>query len=138
MGMMKDFKDFAVRGNMMELAIGIIIGGAFSGLVKSLVADIFNPILGLVMGGLQLSDYMIILKEGYMGADGVEVAPVAITYGNFLTGVIDFIMLAFVVFLLVKAIANARKKQEEKPTEPAAPPQDVALLTEIRDLLAKG
>ncbi|GAB5465395.1 MAG: large conductance mechanosensitive channel protein MscL [Candidatus Kapaibacteriales bacterium] len=137
MGMMKDFKEFAVKGNMMELAVGIIIGSAFTAIVKSLVADIINPIIGIFLGDMALSEYMIVLKEGSVAADGTEIAPVAITYGNFLTGVIDFIIIAFVVFLLVKAIANLRKKEEEKPVEPAAPPQDVALLTEIRDLLSK-
>ena len=135
----QEFKKFAMRGNVIDMAVGIIIGGAFGKIVSSIVADLIMPAVGLLVGGINFSDMKWVIKEAVLDGE-TEVSPeVAITYGNFVQVVIDFIIIAFAVFLLVKgvnALANARKKEEEaKPAAPAAPPADIQLLTEIRDLL---
>jgi large conductance mechanosensitive channel len=129
MSMLKEFKEFAMKGNVVDLAVGVIIGGAFGKIVSSLVADIFMPILGLITGGINFSDMAIKLKDA--SADG-KVPAVLLAYGKFIQNTIDFIIVAFAIFLLVKAINSFKRKQEEAP---AAPPAQEVLLTEIRDLL---
>lgn len=135
----QEFKKFAMRGNVIDMAVGIIIGGAFGKIVSSLVADIIMPAVGLLVGGVNFTEMKWVIKEAVMDGETVVTSEVAITYGNFVQVLIDFIIIAFAVFLLVKgvnALANARKKEEEaKPAAPAAPPADIQLLTEIRDLL---
>ncbi len=127
MSMLKEFREFAMKGNVVDLAVGVIIGGAFGKIVSSLVADIFMPVLGLITGGINFADMAITLKE----AEGKTPA-VLLAYGKFLQNTFDFIIVAFAIFLLVKGINSLKRKQEAAP---AAPPAQEVLLTEIRDLL---
>lgn len=132
MSMIKEFKEFAMRGNVVDMAVGIIIGGAFGKIVSSFVADVIMPPIGVLLGGVDFSNLSLTIKEG---AEGV--APVVIKYGAFINTVIDFIIIAFAIFMAIKAMNSLKKKQEEAPAAPPAPPADVQLLTEIRDLLKK-
>ena len=129
--MLKEFKEFIAKGNMLDLAVGIIIGAAFTAIVDSIVKDLINPIIGL-FGTANLDNMKILLKQG-VDAKG-NPTEVTLNYGSFISHVISFLVIAFVVFLIVKA-AN-RFRRQEAPA-PAAPPEDVKLLTEIRDLLAR-
>ncbi len=127
MGMIKEFKEFAVKGNVVDMAVGIIIGAAFGKIVSSVVADVIMPPIGLILGGVDFSNLAIILKEA------VDKEPaVTLNYGKFIQTVIDFIIIAFSIFILVKGINSLKRKQEEAPAEP---PKQEVLLTEIRDLL---
>jgi large conductance mechanosensitive channel len=137
--MLKEFKDFAMRGNVVDLAVGFILGGAFSTIVSSLVTDILMPPIGMAMGGVNFSDL-------YIALDGVAYANLAaaqaasaptINYGNFIDNVISFIIIAFALFLIVKGMNSMKKAEAAAPAEPAVPPRDEVLLEEIRDLLAK-
>ena len=128
--MLKEFKDFAMRGNVVDMAVGIIIGGAFGTIVKSLVSDVIMPPIGMLMGGISFSDLAIPLGEGEGAA--------AINYGVFIDHVFSFLIVAFAVFMLIKALNSMKKKEEEKPAEPPKPSAEESLLTEIRDLLAKN
>lgn len=123
--MLKEFKSFAMRGNVIDLAVGVVIGAAFGAIVKSIVADIIMPIIGVITGGLDFSGLTYTFGEAI------------IAYGSFLQATFIFIVTAFALFLLVKGINKMKKKEEEKPTAPAAPAADIVLLTEIRDLLKK-
>ncbi len=135
--MLKEFKDFAMRGNVMDMAIGIIIGAAFGPIVKSLVSDVVMPPIGLLMGNVDFSNLHVALDgQDYASlAAAQEAGAVTVNYGLFINTVINFIIVAFVVFMLVKAMNAAKKKEEEAPAAPAAPPANEVLLTEIRDLL---
>ncbi len=134
----EEFKQFAIRGNVVDMAVGIIIGGAFGKIVSSLVADIIMPAVGMMMGGVNFADLKVVLKEAVMEGDKVITPQLALNYGNFIQMIIDFIIIAFSVFLFIKGLnAMKRKKKEEAPATPPAPPADVQLLTEIRDLLKK-
>lgn len=134
--MLQEFKDFAMRGNVVDMAVGIILGGAFGKIVSSLVADIIMPAVGLFVGGVNFTDLKITLKGPIMNGAEVISPAVTINYGQFLQVTFDFIIIAFAIFLMVKGINALHKKKEvEKPAEPAAPPADIQLLTEIRDLL---
>ena len=139
--MLKEFKEFAVKGNMVDMAVGIIMGAAFGTIVKSLVADIFMPIVGYFSGGLDFTNLFITLGgETYNTLKAAQDAGAAtINVGVFINNCIAFIIVAWIMFLLVKGM-NAAKKQaeEEEAAAPAEPPADVALLTEIRDLLKSG
>jgi len=137
MGMVKEFKDFAVKGNVVDMAVGIIIGGAFGTIVKSLVADVIMPPIGLALGGVDFTNLFVVLGEGsYDTLDAAKEAGAAsINYGVFMNNVISFLIVAFAVFLLVKGINSAKKKEAEKPKEPPKPAAEEVLLTEIRDLL---
>ena len=137
MGIIKEFQDFAVKGNVVDMAVGIIIGGAFGTIVKSLVSDIIMPPVGLLMGGVDFSDLFFNLGEGtYSSLEAAQEAgaPV-IAYGNFINNVISFLIVAWAVFMLVKAMNTLKKKEEEAPAEPPAPPKSEVLLEEIRDAL---
>jgi large conductance mechanosensitive channel len=137
--MLKKFQDFAVKGNAFDLAVGVIIGAAFGAIVSSLVGDIFMPIIGAVTGGLDFSNYFIGLSSK-VTADTLAEAKkqgAVLAYGNFLTIVINFAIVAWVLFLVVNTIQRLRQKEEAKPAAPAEPPRQEVLLTEIRDLLAK-
>mgnify|MGYP001475718887 CR=1 FL=1 len=155
MGLMKEFREFALKGNVMDMAVGIIIGGAFGIIVKSMIDDVVMPIVGIA-GKADFSNMYIPLTQA--AADGIEAAETAggittlpladarafgpvLAYGSFITVVINFIILAFAIFMMVKVMNTARKKFEREqaaaPAAPAAPPADVVLLTEIRDLLAQ-
>lgn len=133
---LQEFKQFAMRGNVVDMAVGIIIGGAFGKIVSSVVGDLIMPAVGLLVGGMNFSDLKITLKHAVMEGDKVITPTVSINYGNFIQVTIDFIIIAFAVFLLIKGVnAFNKKKKEEAPKAPAAPPADIQLLTEIRDLL---
>lgn len=137
--MLQEFKQFAMRGNVVDMAVGIIIGGAFGKIVTSVVSDIIMPPIGLLVGGVNFTELKVVLKEAVM-ENGAEVAPaVTLNYGNFLQVVFDFIIVAFAIFLMVKGMnaLNRKKAKEEAPAAPPAPPADIQLLTEIRDLLKK-
>jgi large conductance mechanosensitive channel len=135
MGMMKEFKEFAVKGNMVDLAVGIIIGGAFGKVVSSLVADVLMPPLGYLIGGINFTDIKISLKTPELPGKAAQI--VTINMGNFIQAMVDFTIIAFAVFLMVKAINHMNRKAAEEPAPPAAPTKDQELLTEIRDLLKK-
>jgi large conductance mechanosensitive channel len=129
MGMMKEFKEFAVKGNVVDMAVGIIIGAAFGKIVSSFVGDVIMPPIGVLLGGVDFSNLALTVKE----AAG-EVPSVVIGYGKFIQTVIDFTIIAFAIFIAVKAI-NSLKRKEETPTAPPEPPAQEVLLAEIRDLL---
>jgi large conductance mechanosensitive channel len=136
--MLEEFKKFALRGNVVDLAVGVIIGAAFSVIVASLVGDIIMPVIGAVTGGLDFSNYFVPLSKNVTAtayADAKKQGAV-LGYGQFLTAVINFLIVAFVLFLAIRAINKMEKREEEKPKPPEVP-ADVKLLTEIRDLLAR-
>ena len=137
MGMLKEFKEFAVKGNMVDLAVGIIIGGAFGKVVTSLVSDILMPPLGYLIGGINFTDIKIHLKAPALALMGKDAAEVTINVGNFIQSLVDFTIIAFAVFLMVKAINAMHRKAEAAPAAPAPPTKDQELLGEIRDLLKK-
>lgn len=132
MKMLQEFKAFAMRGNVVDMAVGIIIGGAFGKIVSSFVSDVIMPPIGVLLGGVDFTELSITLREA---SEGVEA--VTIKYGMFINTLIDFIIIAFAIFMAIKAINSLKKKEEEKPAAPPEPPADVKLLTEIRDLLKK-
>lgn len=137
--MLKEFKEFAMKGNVLDLAIGVIIGGAFGTIVSSMVNDVIMPIVGAIFGGLDFTNYFVGLSSA-VDAGTLEAAReqgAVLAYGSFLTAVVNFAIIAFVLFLVVKGVNNMKRKEEEAPAEPAAPPKQEALLEEIRDLLAK-
>lgn len=128
--MWKEFKEFAVKGNVMDLAVAVIIGAAFGKIVSSLVNDVIMPVIGLIVGGIDFTGLKIVLTP----VSG-DVAEVAILYGTFIQTVVDFLLIALSVFFVVKLLSKFKKKEEVKPAAPAPPPQDVVLLKEIRDIL---
>jgi len=132
MSMMQEFKKFAMRGNVMDMAIGIIIGAAFGKIISSVVGDVIMPPIGLLLGGVDFSNLAITLKAG---SEGVE--PVLLKYGVFINTVIDFLIIAFAIFIVVKAMNSMKKKEEEKPAAPPAPTKSEVLLEEIRNELRK-
>lgn len=135
--MLQEFKTFAMRGNVVDMAVGIIIGGAFGKIVSSVVGDLIMPAVGLLVGGVNFTDLKIVMKDAVLEGDKVIAPEVSLNYGNFIQVVFDFLIIAFAVFLLIKGI-NALNRKKEAPAAPAtppAPPADVQLLTEIRDLL---
>lgn len=139
--MLKEFKEFAMRGNVVDMAVGIIIGAAFGKIVDSLVKDVLMPPIGLLLGRVDFSNLFVVLKHGaapgpYATIDAAQKAgAVTLNYGMFVNNVISFVIVAFAVFLLVRAINRLRRKQEEKPAEAPPPAEDVLLLREIRDAL---
>ena len=139
--MIKEFQEFIARGNVMDLAVGVIIGGAFGKIVDSLVNDIIMPIIGAILGGLDFNNYFIGLSSAVTATSlaAAREQGAVFAYGSFFTVVLNFIILAWIIFLMVKGVNNVRKRVErQKPAaEAAPPPADVALLTEIRDLLAR-
>jgi len=137
--MIKEFKEFAVKGNVLDMAIGVVIGAAFGKIVSSLVADIIMPLIGLLVGGVDFTQWKWVLSAANEAAGKAEVA---ITYGNFIQVVFDFLIVAWCIFMVVKGInkvKDLKKKEEEAPAEPAEPvvPEDIQLLREIRDSLKK-
>ena len=137
--MLQEFKAFAMRGNVVDMAVGIIIGGAFGKIVSSLVSDVIMPPIGLLMGGVDFSNLFINLSDvAYTSVAAAEEAGAPIIkYGTFINTVLDFVIIAFAIFMVIKAMNSAKKKEEEKPAEPPKPSAEETLLTEIRDLLAK-
>jgi len=143
-GFLKEFRDFAVKGNAMDLAVGVIIGAAFGKIVDSVVKDLIMPVVNFILGGsVDFSNKFLVLSmpDGYTGsmtyADLTAAGATVLAWGNFLTILINFILLALVVFIIVKAVNSARRKEEAAPAAPAAPPEDLVVLREIRDLLRK-
>ncbi|MGI9263393.1 MAG: large-conductance mechanosensitive channel protein MscL [Gammaproteobacteria bacterium] len=130
MGMMQEFKTFAVKGNVIDMAVGIVIGAAFGKIVSSFVADVIMPPIGVALGGVDFSSLAWTVQE----AVG-ETAAVTVNYGAFIQTVVDFTIIAFAIFMVVKAINNMKKQEEEAPKAPPAPSKEEVLLTEIRDLL---
>lgn len=130
MSLISEFKAFAMRGNVVDLAVGVVIGAAFGKIVSSLVEGLIMPVVGVLVGGVNFADLAITLKEG---AEGVE--PVLLKYGAFLQTVVDFTIIAFAIFMVIKLMNRMQKKQEAAPAEPPPPSPEVLLLTEIRDTL---
>ena len=139
--MLKEFQEFISKGNVMDLAVGVIIGGAFGLIVSSLVGDIIMPLVGAVFGGFDFSNYFIALSSEVTATSLEEARKqgAVFAYGAFLTVIINFVILAWIIFMMVRAVNGLRRRMEaEKPAAPAAPPPaDVQLLTEIRDILAR-
>ncbi|WP_027002825.1 large-conductance mechanosensitive channel protein MscL [Hugenholtzia roseola] len=140
MGFVKEFKEFAVKGNVVDMAVGVIIGGAFGKIVTSLVNDVIMPPLGYLTGGVDFANLKLVLKKAVMEGETVTTPEVAISYGLFINNIVNFLIVALVIFAVVKAMNNLKRKKEAPPAPaPAAPPKptDVDLLIEIRDLLKK-
>jgi large conductance mechanosensitive channel len=135
MKIIQEFKEFAVKGNVVDMAIGVIIGGAFGKVVTSFVADVIMPPVGVLLGGVNFADLVIIIKEASKNAAGVDVPAVVISYGKFIQTIVDFTIIAAVIFLVIKLMNSFRRKELEAPTTPPAPSNEEILLAEIRDLL---
>lgn len=138
MSFIQDFKAFALKGNVVDMAVGVIIGGAFGKIVTSIVNNIIMPPIGVLTGGMDFTDLKLVLKDAVKEGDQVVSEAVTLNYGQFIQDVVDFLIIAFCIFLIVKGIAALSRKKEEKPAEPAPAPEPSAeekLLTEIRDLL---
>ncbi|MEI8195491.1 MAG: large-conductance mechanosensitive channel protein MscL [Phycisphaerae bacterium] len=133
MAFIKEFKEFVMRGNVVDLAVGIIIGGAFGKIISSLVSDVLMPPLGLLMGGVDFADKKIVLQHASLNPAGPP--EVAISYGKFINATIDFLIIAFAIFLMIKFVAMLHRKEAAAPAPPAAPSKQEVLLEEIRDLL---
>ena len=136
---MEEFKAFAMRGNVLDMAVGVVIGGAFGKITTSLVNDIIMPLISMLTGGINFSSWKLVLKQAVLDAQGAVVREEgAVNFGNTIAVILDFIIIAFAVFCMVKALNGLHRKKEEAPAEPPAPPEPSAeekLLTEIRDLL---
>ena len=140
MGMVKEFKEFAMRGNVMDMAVGIIIGGAFGKIISSFVADVLMPPIGVLLGGTDFTGLKIILKDKVVEADKVVKEAVTLNYGNFIQVTIDFLIIAFAIFMMIKMMNSMNRKEVPAPAAPAPPPEpsnEEKVLTEIRDLLKK-
>lgn len=133
MGIMKEFKEFAMRGNVVDLAVGLIIGAAFGKIVSSFVGDVLMPPLGLLIGGVDFTNLSVVLREA---TETVEA--VTLRYGAFIQTIVDFVIIAFAIFLVVKAMNTLKKQKEEAPQAPPPPSKEETLLAEIRDLLRQG
>lgn len=137
MSLIKEFKEFAVKGNVVDLAVAVIIGGAFGKIVSSFVNDIVMPPIGVLLGGVDFKDLSLTIRDAYTSEAGEEIAAVVLSYGNFIQNVVDFLIIAFVIFMAIKGINSMKKKEEVAPAAPPAPPKSEVLLEEIRDLLKK-
>jgi large conductance mechanosensitive channel len=139
---MQEFKEFAVKGNVMDLAVGVIIGGAFGKIVDSIVGDLIMPVVGRIFGGLDFSNYFLALKEVPPGvamtlAEVKKAGVPVFAYGSFITIALNFIILAFIIFIMIKQMNRLKREEAAAPTEPPPTPEDVVLLREIRDSLKK-
>ena len=133
MGLIKEFKEFAMKGNVMDMAVGIIIGGAFGKIVSSMVNDIIMPPIGIILGGVNFKNLSLVLKKA-----SAETPAITLNYGSFLNTVADFIIISFSIFIMVKWMNKLRKKEEAKPDKkPEKPAEDIIILKEIRDALQK-
>jgi len=132
MSVLKEFREFAVKGNMMDMAVGIVIGAAFGKIVSSLVNDVIMPPIGMLIGGVDFSDLAITLKA----AEG-DAAAVLLNYGMFINNVLDFVVVALAIFMVIRTMNRWKRKEAQAPAAPAAPPREQVLLEEIRDLLKK-
>jgi large conductance mechanosensitive channel len=138
--MLKEFREFAMKGNVVDLAVGVIIGAAFGAIVSSLVADLIMPIIGAATGGLDFSNYFIPLSAKVTAANLVDAKKqgAVLAYGNFITLTLNFVIIAFVLFIVIRLINQLKRHEEAKPAEPPKPTAEVVLLTEIRDILKKS
>ena len=132
MSFIKEFKEFAVRGNVIDMAVGVVIGSAFGKIVSSLVSDVMMPVIGVITGGINFTDFKIVLKEAHG-----EVAAVTLNYGSFIQTTIDFIIIAFCIFVAIKAINKLKREKPKAEEAPKEPSEDIKLLREIRDALKK-
>ena len=138
MGLVSEYKEFISKGNVVDLAVGVVIGGAFGKIVSSFVADIVMPPLGMLLGGVDFKELKYVMQEAVLDADGaVTQAAVSINHGMFIQNVVDFLIIALAIFFVVKGINNMKKKEEAAPAAPPAPSKEEVLLGEIRDLLKK-
>lgn len=136
--LLSDFKEFAMRGNVIDMAVGVIIGGAFGKIVSSLVNDIIMPVVGVITGGMDFKDLKYTLKDPVTDSLGVvQQEAVTFNYGMFIQNIVDFLIIAFCIFMAIRIMQKFRRKEEEKAAEPEKPAADIELLTEIRDLLKK-
>jgi large conductance mechanosensitive channel len=138
MSMIQEFKEFAMKGNVVDLAVGVIIGAAFGRIVESLVGDVFMPIVGALVGGLDFSNYFVGLSSAVTAPSLAEARKqgAVLAYGNFMTIAINFLIVAFILFLVIKAMNRMKRREEAKPPAASEAPADVKLLTEIRDILS--
>lgn len=130
-----EFKDFAMKGNVIDMAIGIVIGGAFGKIVTSLVNDLLMPCIGALIGGFDFTNLKLVLSKAVMDGEEIVKPAVTLNYGTFINEIVNFLIIAFCIFLIIKGINKMHKKKEEAPAAPAPKPEDVVLLEEIRDLL---
>lgn len=137
MSIVSEFKEFAAKGNVVDLAVGVVIGGAFGKIVGSFVNDVLMPPIGILLGGMDFKSISLTLKAAVMEGDKVLTPAVTMNVGNFIQTVVDFLIIAFAIFIMVKGINNMKRKQEEAPAAPPEPSDEVKLLTEIRDSLRK-
>jgi large conductance mechanosensitive channel len=137
MGFISEFKQFAMRGNVLDMAVGIIIGGAFGKIVSSFVADVIMPPIGILLGGVDFTDLKITIKDSVLNDAGELTKAVTLNYGIFINSIIDFIIIAFAIFAMIKAMNTLKKKEEAIPAPPPEPTNQEKLLAEIRDLLKK-
>lgn len=135
MSLWQEFKTFAMRGNVMDMAVGIIIGAAFGKIVNSLVSDVLMPPIGILLGKMDFSQMSIVLREATKDAAGKDIAAVTLGYGMFINTIINFLIVAVAIFAIIKVMNMAKKKEEAKPTPPPAPTKEEMLLSEIRDIL---
>ena len=135
MGMISEFRQFAMRGNVVDLAVGVIIGSAFGKIVSSFVADVLMPPIGALLGGTDFTGFKIVLKDKVMEGDKIVTQAVTLNYGNFIQVTIDFLIIAFSIFMMIKLINSMNKKNLPPPPPPAEPTNEEKLLTEIRDIL---
>jgi len=138
--MLKEFREFAMKGNVVDLAVAVIIGAAFGAIVTSLVGDVIMPVIGAITGGLDFSNYFIPLAKNVTASNLADAKKqgAVLAYGNFLTLTINFLIIAFVLFIVIRLMNQFKRKEEVKPAEPPKPTPEVELLTEIRDLLKKS
>lgn len=138
--MLKEFREFAMKGNVVDLAVGVIIGAAFGAIVTSLVGDIIMPIIGSITGGLDFSNYFVALSKNVTASNLADAKKqgAVLAYGNFLTLTLNFLIIAFVLFMIIRVMNKLKRHDEAKPAAPAKPSDEVVLLTEIRDLLKKA
>lgn len=137
MGMMKEFKEFAMKGNLVDMAIAFVMGAAFTRLTSAFIDGMVMPAVGMLTGGVNFDDKVIVLKEASKDEAGKEIAAVVVKYGHFITVVVEFTIVAFVMFMIIKAINKMKKKEAEAPAAPAEPSSTDKLLAEIRDSLKK-
>jgi len=136
-GMISEFKEFAMRGNVIDLAVGVVIGGAFGKIVTSLVDKVIMPPIGWLIGNVDFSKLAWTLAPARVATDGTEIPAVVVGYGDFINTVVQFVIVAFAIFMVVKVVNRLSRKKEETPAAPAAPSEEVLLLREIRDTLRK-
>lgn len=135
MEIIKELKKFAIRGNVLDLAVAVIIGGAFGNIVSSLVNDIIMPPMGLLLGGVKFTDLKWVLQEAYIDPSGTEINAVSINYGTFIQFLVDFFIISTVIFFAIRTLNSLKRKEEAKPSPPPVPTKEEALLSEIRDIL---